>query len=115
VEQQLLPTWIRCSRYLIICICIPAHHPALYHLHHHTPLLSCSCFLPLLRCLHPPLPPFLQVGGPHLEYDDYAKAKVALDSAKAAMSTLSEENRILAERLAAAEKEKKALLDRVRA
>jgi hypothetical protein len=31
------------------------------------------------------------------------------------MSTLSEENRILAERLAAAEKEKKALLDRVRA
>ncbi|KAF6251737.1 Septin-domain-containing protein [Scenedesmus sp. NREL 46B-D3] len=48
-----------------------------------------------------------QVGGPHLEYDDYAKAKVALDSAKAAMSTLSEENRILAARLAAAEKEKK--------
>jgi hypothetical protein len=74
----------------------------------------------LLFLLCTPAPPSaalttLQVGGPHLEYDDYAKAKVALDSAKAAMSTLSEENRILAERLAAAEKEKKALLDRVRA
>lgn len=55
-----------------------------------------------------------QIGGPHLEYDDYAKAKIALDSAKAAMSTLSEENRILAERLGAAEKEKKQLMERLR-
>ncbi|KAF8067209.1 glpF [Scenedesmus sp. PABB004] len=51
-------------------------------------------------------------GGPHLEVEDFAKAKVALDSAKAAMSTLSEENRLLAERLAAAEREKKQLLER---
>lgn len=50
-----------------------------------------------------------------MEYDDYAKAKVALDSAKAAMATLSEENRILAARLAAAEKEKKALMERLTA
>lgn len=55
-----------------------------------------------------------QIGGPHLEYDDYAKAKVALDSAKAAMSTLSEENRALTERLAAVEKEKRQLLERLR-
>lgn len=54
------------------------------------------------------------MGGPHLEYDDYAKAKLALDSAKAAMTTLSEENRILADRLAAAEKEKKQLMERMR-
>jgi len=52
---------------------------------------------------------------PHLEYDDYAKAKKALESAKLAMSALSEENKTLAERLSQSEKERKALADRLRA
>jgi hypothetical protein len=54
-----------------------------------------------------------QVGGPHLD-DDVTKAKAALDSAKAAMQTLSEENRALTERLAVLEKEKRTLMERVR-
>jgi septin family protein len=52
---------------------------------------------------------------PHLEYDDYAKAKQALDSAKLAMSALSDENKNLAERLQQLEKEKKSLAERARA
>lgn len=78
---------------------------------HHTWLLTNHTSLSVCRCC---LQDVCQVGSPHLEYDDYAKAKVALDSAKAAMTTLSEENRMLAERLAAAEKEKKQMMERLR-
>jgi septin family protein len=53
------------------------------------------------------------LGAAYLEYDDNQKAKVALDSAKAAMTTLSEENKFLAERLAAVEREKAKLQEKL--
>jgi septin family protein len=52
---------------------------------------------------------------PHMEYEDYAKTKQGLESAKRAMAALSDENKVLAERLAQSEKERKVLADRVRA
>lgn len=54
------------------------------------------------------------VVGPYLEYDNSVKARVALGSAKSVMHTLTEENKMLAERLAEVERDKAELVDRLR-
>jgi hypothetical protein len=56
----------------------------------------------------------MQVGVPYLEYDNSVKARTALSSAKSAMTILTEENRMLAERLAAVEAEKEEIADKLR-
>jgi hypothetical protein len=56
----------------------------------------------------------VQAVSPHLEYDDYARAKAALASAKDAMTALSKENKKLAERLVVAEQERLAAAQRIR-
>lgn len=56
----------------------------------------------------------LQVGVPYLEYDNSVKARTALSSAKSAMTILTEENRMLAERLAEVEAEKAEIVETLR-
>eukprot|EP00878_Enallax_costatus_P028674 GHUV01030992.1.p1 GENE.GHUV01030992.1~~GHUV01030992.1.p1 ORF type:complete len:263 (+),score=73.29 GHUV01030992.1:80-868(+) len=51
---------------------------------------------------------------PYLEYDNSVKARVALGSAKSVMHTLTEENKMLAERLTEVERDKAELLERLR-
>lgn len=51
---------------------------------------------------------------PYLEYDNSAKARVALGSAKSVMYTLTEENRLLAARLAEVERAKTELIEKLR-
>lgn len=96
---------------LVGSACLPA---CLLCCHHSRYVQFCESYEENGKQLQMVVQDACQIGGPHLEYDDYAKAKVALDSAKAAMSTLSEENRALTERLAAVEKEKRQLLERLR-
>ncbi|WIA12746.1 hypothetical protein OEZ85_006381 [Tetradesmus obliquus] len=55
-----------------------------------------------------------QVGVPYLEYDNSVKARTALSSAKSAMTILTEENRMLAERLAEVEAEKAEIVETLR-
>jgi hypothetical protein len=55
-----------------------------------------------------------QVGVPYLEYDNSVKARTALSSAKSAMTILTDENRMLAERLAEVEAEKEQIIEKLR-
>jgi hypothetical protein len=57
---------------------------------------------------------FAQVGVPYLEYDNSVKARTALSSAKSAMTILTDENRMLAERLAEVEAEKEQIIEKLR-
>lgn len=65
-------------------------------------------------CLDTANIPLPQLGVPYLEYDNSIKARTALSSAKSAMTILTEENKLLAERLAAVEKEKEELTEKLR-
>ncbi|KAF6251735.1 Septin-domain-containing protein [Scenedesmus sp. NREL 46B-D3] len=55
-----------------------------------------------------------QVGVPYLEYDNSVKARTALSSAKSAMTILADDNKMLAERLAAVEAENQECVEKLR-